>query len=112
MEENQQQNNEPEVNVSGRATSEEIARWKAEHGKVHEIIVDDKACYLKPIDLPTLRLANSHLKTDATKFAQTIAENAWISGDKGIYTDAEYIMIFADRVSRIINDKMSYYAKH
>lgn len=95
----------------GAVTDAQVDAWKGLHGYVHEIQVGDKVCYLKPIDLATLRLANTHLVKDITKYAETIAVNSWLGGDKAIYECAEYIMSFADEVAKILNDKTAFYVK-
>jgi len=98
--------------ISGKATSEQIEAWKKEHGSIYEIIVDDKACYLKKFSRQALSHGLELLRGDVLDFGEAMAENNWIDGDKDIYKDPEYLVPLSNKLAAIINDKKADWVKY
>lgn len=96
----------------GQATPEQIAKWKEEHGTVHEIQVEDKVAYLKKLSRSSLSLALTYLGRDMVKFAETVFENNVIGGEKTIVEDSDYLPGVIEECTKIVNGVKSAYVKH
>lgn len=91
--------------VSGIATDNEIAGYKTKYGEVHEVIVEDKACYLKRPDRKVISMATTIGKSDPVKFSEIMLANCWISGDEAIKTDDAYFFGVAGTLGDLFKSK-------
>jgi hypothetical protein len=90
---------------SGQVTPEQITAWKDQHGKVFKYEVDDKVCYLRPVDRTTYSLAASKISTSPAKFNEIIVERIWLGGDDEIRKNDEYYFGLIDFVEELMNKK-------
>jgi hypothetical protein len=90
---------------NGRATPEQIAKWKQEFGKVFYYEVDDKICYLRPVDRTTYSLALSKVSTSPAKFNEIVMEKIWLGGDEEIRKNDQYYFGLIDYVEELMNKK-------
>ena len=89
----------------GQATPDQIAKWKEEHGKVFAYEVDDKICYLRPVDRTTYSLALSKVHTSPAKFNEIVIEKIWLAGDEDIRKDDQYYFGLIDFVEELMAKK-------
>ncbi|MDR1896545.1 MAG: hypothetical protein LBR10_07135 [Prevotellaceae bacterium] len=87
------------------ATKEQIEQWKAKHGDVFRIRVDDKSCYLKTPNRKTLGYASMAGKENPLKFNEVILNECWLDGDGEIKTDDALFMSISARLSDLIQIK-------
>lgn len=79
--------NQKTVKNMSKATKEQVAEWKKEHGDVFEIEVDGKVCYLKKPTRRVLSAAAVAGQRDPMKYNEVILTNCWLWGDEVIKTD-------------------------
>lgn len=91
--------------ISGIVPEAEIANYKAKYGEVHEVIVEDKACYLKRPDRKVISMATTVGKSDPVKFSEIMLANCWISGDEAIKTDDAYFFGVAGTLGDLFKSK-------
>ena len=89
----------------GIASAEQIAAWKEKYGKVFFYEVDDKICYLRPVDRNTYSLAASKITTSPAKFNETVIKEIWLSGDEEIKTNDQYYFGLVDFVEELMAKK-------
>ena len=88
-----------------KVTQEQINKWKAEHGDVFRLTVEDKECYLKAPDRKTLSYASSVVTKDPLKFNEIILKNAWLGGDEEIQTNDALFLAASSKIAEIIQIK-------
>lgn len=91
--------------LSGAVTPEQIAKWKAEHPKVYEYVVDGKICYMRSVDRQLYSLATSKVSTSPAKFNETIIEGIWLGGDESIKKDDTTYFALIDFVEELMAKK-------
>lgn len=66
-----------------------LQEWKAKHGEVFLITVDDKACAVRKPNRRDLSfaMAASNGGRDAVKMQESLLNNCWLDGDEEIRTD-------------------------
>jgi hypothetical protein len=89
----------------GLASAEQIAAWKNQYGKVFYYEVDDKICYLRPVDRTTYSLALSKVSTSPAKFNEVVVEKIWLAGDEEIRKSDNYYFGLIDFVEELMNKK-------
>ena len=76
-----------------KATKEQIAQWKKDHGKAYKIEVDGKVCYLRK---PSRQATSQHLfhigQGDLMKADEVLLQNCWLDGDEEIKTDDDLFL--------------------
>lgn len=87
------------------ATPEKIAEWKAKHGEIFSISVEDKICYLKRPDRKTLGFASQAGTTDPFKFNEVILNNCWLGGDEEIKTNDAYFLAICPHLAEVVEFK-------
>ncbi|MDR1199056.1 MAG: hypothetical protein LBK94_08630 [Prevotellaceae bacterium] len=92
-------------NLSGEATKEQIAMWKAKHGTVFEVIIDDAVCYLHKPDRNVISAAATLGQNDPMRFNEVLIENCWISGDEKIKTDNDYFFALVEKAEELLRFK-------
>jgi len=76
-----------------KATKEQIAAWKAKHGKVYKMEVDGKVCYLKKPSRQATSLHMYHLgQGDLMKADEVLLQNCWLDGDEEIQTEDDLFL--------------------
>lgn len=73
----------------GKATEEEIAAWKKEHGEIFAYETEDGShvAYFKHADRNVLALASSKMKSSIVSYSEVMFDNCFIGGAKEIRTD-------------------------
>ncbi|MDR2652186.1 MAG: hypothetical protein LBC68_07725 [Prevotellaceae bacterium] len=87
------------------ATKEQIAGWKAKHGDIFCIKVEDKCCYLKKPSRKTLGYASMAGKENPLKFNEILLNDCWIAGDEEIKTNDDLFLSVSSRIGEIIEMK-------
>lgn len=83
-------------------TKEQIDAWKAAHGDIFKITVEDKSCILKTPDRKTLSYATSVATKDPLQFNEIILKNCWLGGDEEIKTNDSLFLAVSGKLSEII----------
>jgi len=89
------------------ATKEQIAEWKAKHGGIFRITVEDKACYLKKPSRKALGYASMAGKENPLKFNEVMLNDCWLAGDEEIKTDDSLFLSVSPKLSELIEVKTS-----
>ncbi len=87
------------------ADKQQIAEWKAKHGRVFRIQVEDYACYLKTPSRKTLGYAAVAGKENPLKFNEVVLRDCWLAGDEDIRADDSLFLSVAPKLSDIIEVK-------
>lgn len=84
--------------IDGDITAEQIAGWKAKHGRVIEIEVADtdfeethRGWFRRP-DMRTMQAFSATAKSNEVKAAELIFDNCWLGGSSLMKSDAIYKM--------------------
>lgn len=85
-------------------TQEKIEGWKAQHGDVYLIEVEDKACVVRKPNRKDLSFAML-LKDDPIKFNETLLNNLWIEGDAEIKTNDDYFLAVSSQLGELLQIK-------
>ncbi len=76
----------------GKATEEQISQWKAKHGKIVCIEVEDgddlHLGYFHRPKLETMAAVTKVAKTDEVKSSEIMFDNCWVDGSDAIRKDA------------------------
>ena len=89
----------------GEATEEQINIWKKEHGKVFKYVIEDKVCYLRPVDRTTFALAASKVSASPAKFNEVVLEKIWLGGDETIKNEDNYYFGLSEFVDELMDKK-------
>ncbi|MCK8143209.1 hypothetical protein MW871_15065 [Flavobacterium sp. I-SCBP12n] len=87
---------------SGQASLEEIDAWKAKHGEIFAIVVEDKIGYLRKVDRKTLSFASTVGTKDPMKFNEIILTNCWLGGDEELKNNDDYFLAVSGTLSQLI----------
>jgi hypothetical protein len=87
---------------SGEATLTQIEAWKALHGEIFAITVEDKIGYLRKVDRKTLSFASTIGTKDPMKFNEVILANCWLGGDEELKTNDDYFLAVSGTLSQLI----------
>lgn len=88
-----------------KVTPSQIQEWKAKHGDIFKITVEDKECYLKAPDRKALSYAASIGTKDPMKFNEVLLKNCWLGGDDDIKTDDVYFLSASQKLAELIQIK-------
>ena len=92
--------------LKGQATAEQLAEWKEKYGKVFQYIVDDKTCYMRPVDRATYSAATAKITSGGpSKFNETVIENIWLGGDEELKKKDCYYFGLIDFVEELMAKK-------
>lgn len=91
--------------LTGTATEEQIAHWKALHKDIYEIEVDGSTCYLKKPDRATMKAVASVGTSDPIRANEILLENCWLGGDETIKTDDEKFFGVSSKLVKLIEIK-------
>lgn len=103
--------------IDGGVTVEQVAEWKAKHGRVVEIEVVDPdfnerhVGYFRRPDMRTMQAFSATAKNNEVKAAEIFFDNCWLGGSPMMKTDAVYKLqangelqaIFGKCVSKLKN---------
>lgn len=82
----------------GGVTDSQIAAWKAAHGRISEVTVDDPEFeerhvgYFRRPDMKTMQAFSATAKSNEVKAAEVLFDNCWLGGSPAMKTDAVYKM--------------------
>lgn len=99
--------------VDGGVTPEQIAAWKAQHGRVTEIEVTDPdfgethVGWFRRPDMKTMQAFSATAKTNEVKAAEIIFDNCWLGGSPMMKTDAVYKLQANGELQNIFGKCMS-----
>lgn len=81
------------VILSGQATDDQIAQWKAENIRgVWGIIFSDKIGYFRKPSRDEMKSVATMGQTDPIGQIETLMNDSWLGGDKAILTDDDYFL--------------------
>lgn len=90
-------------------TDEELQAFKAKHGKIFLMTIEDKSCVLKNPDRAVLGYA-SKIQADSgdpMKFNEALLENCWVAGDEEIKTDDAYFFAASGQLDKLLSFKVA-----
>lgn len=84
-------------------TKEQIKEWKAKHGELFEITVEDKSCILHR---PTRKdLSYASAAKDPIKMSEVMLNALWIDGDEEIKEDDSLFLAAIQKMQDILEVK-------
>ncbi len=84
-------------------TKEQIKEWKAKHGELFEIIVEDKSCILHR---PTRKdLSYASAVKDPIKMSEVMLNALWVDGDEEIKEDDSLFLAAIQKMQDILEVK-------
>lgn len=86
-------------------TQKTIEQWKAQHGKIFQIKVGDKVCYLKQPSRKALSYAAVSAQTDPLKYNEVILNDCWLAGDEEIKTNNGLFLSVSQKLNALIEIK-------
>lgn len=87
-------------------TTEQIEKWKAQHGAVYKIEVEGSVAYLKKPDRKTMSLVAT-LADNPVRANEALLNNCWLGGDEDIKTDDEKFFGVSARLAELIQIKQA-----
>lgn len=95
-----------EAKLKGGVTQAEVNEWKAKHGEVFAISVEDKVGYFKKPSRATLAAALKHYGTsDTIKANELLMANCWLGGDSELKTIDSYFLACCNKLGELIEIK-------
>ena len=84
-------------------TKEQIKEWKAKHGELFEITVEDKSCILHR---PTRKdLSYASAVKDPIKMSEVMLKALWVDGDEEIKEDDSLFLAAIQKMQEILEVK-------
>ena len=84
-------------------TKEQIKEWKAKHGELFEITVEDKSCILHR---PTRKdLSYASAVKDPIKMSEVMLNALWVDGDEEIKKDDSLFLAAIQKMQDILEVK-------
>lgn len=84
-------------------TKEQVKEWKAKHGELFEIIVEDKSCILHR---PTRKdLSYASAVKDPIKMSEVMLNALWVAGDEEIKEDDSLFLAAIQKMEDILEVK-------
>ena len=84
-------------------TTEQIKEWKAKHGELFEITVEDKSCILHR---PTRKdLSYASAVKDPIKMSEVMLNALWVAGDEEIKEDDSLFLAAIQKMQDILEVK-------
>ena len=84
-------------------TKEQIKEWKAKHGELFEITVEDKSCILhRPIRKD---LSYASAVKDPIKMSEVMLNALWVDGDEEIKEDDSLFLAAIQKMQEILEVK-------
>jgi hypothetical protein len=91
--------------LKGRATAEQIADWKKNHGAIYQVTVDDSICYVKTPNRKTMSMVASLGNSNPVRANEALLQNCWLGGDEDIKTNDEKFFGVSSQLAEIIQVK-------
>lgn len=89
--------------LDGGVTSEQIAHFKAQHGAIFAIDLNDgqraHRVYMREVDMETLAAVSKVAKTDETRAAQVLYDNCFLGGSAEVRTNARLFVAASKRLA-------------
>lgn len=85
-------------------TEKQIQEWKAKHGEVYCITVEDKTGYLRRPDRKILSAANNYAN-DSIKYNEFVLKNCWLGGDVVLMDEDVYFFAVCKKLGELIEVK-------
>jgi len=84
-------------------TKEQVKEWKAKHGELFEITVEDKSCILHR---PTRKdLSYASAVKDPVKMSEVMLNALWVAGDEEIKEDDSLFLAAIQKMQDILEVK-------
>ncbi|QUI93631.1 hypothetical protein [Prevotella denticola] len=84
-------------------STEDINKWKATHGDLFEISVENKSCVLHK---PTRQdLSYASVIKDPIKMSEVMLKQLWVAGDEEIKTNDELFMAVVAKMDEVLKVK-------
>lgn len=84
-------------------TKEQVKEWKARHGELFEITVEDKSCILHR---PTRKdLSYASAVKDPVKMSEVMLNALWVAGDEEIKEDDSLFLAAIQKMQDILEVK-------
>ena len=84
-------------------TKEQVKEWKAKHGELFEITVEDKSCILHR---PTRKdLSYASAVKDPVKMSKVMLNALWVAGDEEIKEDDSLFLAAIQKMQDILEVK-------
>lgn len=84
-------------------TKEQIKEWRAKHGELFEITVEDKSCILHR---PTRKdLSYASAVKDPIKMSEVMLNALWVAGDEEIKEDDSLFLAAIQKMQEILEVK-------
>jgi hypothetical protein len=84
-------------------TKEQIKEWKAKHGELFEITVEDKSCILHR---PTRKdLSYASAVKDPIRMSEVMLNALWVAGDEEIKEDDSLFLAAIQKMQEILEVK-------
>ncbi len=93
--------------LKGKASEEQILRWKGQYKDVYQIEVGDSVCYLRKPDRATMKAVASLGTNDPIRSNEVLLENCWIGGDESIKTDDDKFFGVSSQLANLIEIKQA-----
>lgn len=91
--------------MTDKVNQKQIDAWKAEHGDIFKITVDDKVCYLKQPGRKVLSFASTAGAKDPMQFNEVILRECWLAGDEEIKTNDGLFLSVSAKLDQLIQVK-------
>lgn len=92
----------------GEATEEKIAQWKALHGDIYRVELEDgSVCYLKKPDRTTMKAVASVGTGDPIRANEILLENCWLGGDESIKSNDDKFFGVSSQLANLIEIKQA-----
>ncbi len=89
----------------GQATPEQIEAWKAEHGEVFAIVVEDSVLYVRKPTRKDLSYASASAKNGGLDYIEALMKNCKLGGDETIITDDGKFMGASGQMATLVEIK-------
>ena len=84
-------------------TKEQVKEWKAKHGELFEITVEDKSCILHRPTREDLSYASA--VKDPVKMSEVMLNALWVAGDEEIKEDDSLFLAAIQKMQDILEVK-------
>ena len=84
-------------------TKEQVKEWKAKHGELFEITVEDKSCILHRPNRKDLSYASA--VKDPIKMSEVMLNALWVAGDEEIKEDDSLFLAAIQKMQDILEVK-------
>lgn len=94
-----------ELNLVGKASDEQIAKWKKQHGSIYAVEVEGHVVYLRKPDRAVMAYASNALKDSPFQYVEELFNNCRIGGSDIFDKDDDYFMAAMQKVNDIVEVK-------